>query len=355
LIQQIEYSRVLRQFLEEHREVDLMRAYELGKDLQNKQITPDALLAMHMEALDALPKNLTEEERLVEVMSSFNFLLEAMIAYGIAYSDAYQLLEKAASDAEEAKYELERLVADLDLANRQLLDVDRLKTRFFANMSHELRTPLNSIICCSEDLLDKLEGPLNLGQERYVQISVDAANHLLTVINEILDLAKLQSGTLSVQLADVSVCAVLREFRNTLEPLVLKKKQRLEVADGEGLPAVWGDHVKLMQVLLNLGSNAHKFTPAGGLISVRAQSDGQSVNIEVQDTGIGIPPGDMAHLFEEFRQVDAMRKDVQKGSGLGLAITKQLVELLGGRIYATSQVGVGSLFRFTLPCVKQSP
>ena len=351
---EIDYEQVLRTYLAEKREVDLMRAYELGKEFQHRHISPDEIIGVHLGALDAVTSSMTEEERLKEVLASFSVLIEMMIAYGMAYGEAYQLLERTAREAEEAKFELERTIVDLDLANEQLQEITRLKDQFFANMSHELRTPLNAIIGFAEDALDGLAGELNPKQQRYVSNILSAGRHLLSVINEILDLAKLQSGKASLDLAPVALHEVVADLEDTLHPLVLRKKQTLETVEMRSLPPVRADRAKLYQILLNLASNAHKYTPEGGRITVSAVREGECVRVSVADTGVGIPPQALPHLFEEFRQIDGLRARREQSTGLGLAITKRLVELHGGTITVESVVDQGSTFTFTLPVAPEA-
>jgi signal transduction histidine kinase len=346
----IDYEQVLRGFLSAHREIDLMNAYELGKHFQNQQISPDELIGMHLETVERVTRDLPQEDQLKEIQSSFSVLIEMMIAYGIAYSDAYRLLERTAREAEDAKFELERTIVELDLANQQLQDLARLKDQFFANMSHELRTPLNSIIGFAEDAIDGLAGELSPKQHRYVSNILSAGRHLLSVINDILDLAKLQSGKTHLELETVELHRVLGSIEDTLQPLLVRKQQTLHMPDGlEQLPKVLADPEKLYQILLNLTSNAYKFTPEGGRITVEAHQEGDMVVVTVADTGIGIPAESLAYIFEELRQVDSLRTTRQQGTGLGLAITRRLVEMHGGDISITSVMNEGSRFTFSIP------
>ena len=346
----VTYGEVLKRYLAQSQEIDLMRAYELGKDLQNQHVQPDEVVGMHLEALEALPADMPDEERLKEVQGSFAVLIETMIAYGIAYADAFRLLEQTAREAEEAKFELEKTIVELDLANQQMQDLDRAKTQFFSNMSHELRTPLNAIIGFAEDAVDGLAGELNPKQARYVGNILTAARHLLSVINDILDLAKLQAGKGRVERTTFYLADLVGEMEALMQPLVTRKRQILTIDADGGLPPVLADRAKVAQILMNLLSNAHKFTPEGGHIRVEAQPEGEFVRVTVADDGIGIPAADLPHLFEEFRQVEHRRvPGAPQGTGLGLAITKRLVEVHGGRIEAASTPGEGARFAFTLP------
>lgn len=343
------YDQLLQRFLAERREIDLLHAYELGKTLQSEQVSPDELVGLHLEALEKLPPELSPEQRLQEVLSSFSMLLEMMIAYGIAYADAYRLLEETAKEAEDAKYELEKTIVELDLANHQLRDMDRLKSQFFANMSHELRTPLNAIIGFAEDSLDGLAGELNPKQARYVGNILHAGRHLLNLINDILDLAKLQSGKSTLTLSVFSLEDLLQDVQNTFQPLLQRKRQTLLVEGVAGLPPVEADQAKLYQVIVNLVSNAHKFTPEEGRIVIRCAKDEDRLRIEVEDNGIGIPTEALPTLFEEFRQVDTIRKGRQQGTGLGLAISQRIAGMHEGELLVESEVDQGSTFTLNIP------
>lgn len=337
------YEALLRLYLAAPSESALLAAYELGKECQHAELSPDQLIGAHLAGLEALP-----ELSKAEAMASFGLLIEAMMAYGIAYGDAHRLLARAAREAEAARSQLERTVGELDLANAQLHETMRLKTQFFANMSHELRTPLNAIIGFSEDALEGLGGALPSKLERFFTNILKAGQHLLKVINEILELAKANAGKATLDTEDVAVEGLFEELATTFEPLLARRKQVLELPCGGPLPRVAADRVKLYQVLLNLVSNAHKFTPAGGRIRLTARPEAGRMAIAVADNGVGIRPEHLAHLFDEFQQVQ-MPRTTQQGTGLGLAITRRLVELQGGRIWVESEAGAGSTFTFTVP------
>ena len=241
-----------------------------------------------------------------------------------------------------------RLFRELGEKGRQLETASRHKSEFLANMSHELRTPLNAIIGFSEVLSERLFGDVNDKQAEYLADIVASGRHLLSLINDILDLSKIEAGRMELDRADFDLPAAIG---NTLA-LVRERAQRRGIALASTLdPAVGTIHAderKVKQVLLNLLSNALKFTPEGGAITVRAGVEGDHVAIAVTDTGVGISPEDQAAVFEEFRQVGAAAKKVE-GTGLGLAISRKFVELHGGTIRVESELGKGSTFTFTLP------
>jgi signal transduction histidine kinase len=214
-------------------------------------------------------------------------------------------------------------------------------------MSHELRTPLNAIIGFSEVLAERLFGEMNEKQAEYVGDILESAKHLLSLINDILDLSKIEAGRMDLETIEFDLPSAIE---NTLI-LVRERAQRRAITLGrdvdEQLGVIRADERKVKQVLLNLLSNSLKFTPEGGRIDVRATLRGGQAEISVTDTGIGIAPEDQGAVFEEFRQVGAASK--LEGTGLGLAISRKFIELHGGRIWVTSQVGTGSTFSFTLP------
>jgi len=224
-----------------------------------------------------------------------------------------------------------------------------LKDQFLANMSHELRTPLNSIIGFAELLREQVFGPLNDRQLRYVENILRSGEHLLTLINDILDLSKIEAGAVEVEREPVNLKEVL-EWSLTMQSERAKKHNislDLEV-DGD-IGIIETDPTKLKQILLNLISNAVKFTPEGGKVTVRAKKRDEEIEISVSDTGIGVPKDQLDRIFEPFVQLDSSLSRRYEGAGLGLALTRRLVELLGGRIWVESEVGKGSTFSFTLP------
>jgi GAF domain-containing protein len=241
-----------------------------------------------------------------------------------------------------------RLFHEIEDKRRQLEIASQHKSEFLANMSHELRTPLNAVIGFSEVLGDRMFGELNEKQAEYVQDINASGTHLLSLINDILDLSKIEAGRMELDIGEFDVPTVV-------ETAVLLTRERagrrgilLRVEIDERVGMVHGDERKIKQVLLNLLSNAIKFTPEGGRIAVRATLEPEAVEISVADTGIGIAPEDHEAIFEEFRQVGTAAKKVE-GTGLGLTLSRKFVELHGGRIWVTSTVGEGSAFTFTLP------
>ncbi len=243
----------------------------------------------------------------------------------------------------------------LERANERLQELDRLKSAFIASVSHELRTPLNSIIGFSEVLIDGLAGELPPLAREYLGYVHTSGKHLSDLINDILDLSKIQAGRMTLELAQVDVMAVVEEVRATLAPLVAKKEQTLSVAQDGPLPTIRADRFRLKQILLNLMGNANKFTQEGGQVTVRAlMADPVTLQLDVVDNGPGIPLEDQGLIFEEFKQARAARPPGE-GTGLGLAITRRLVELHGGRVWVQSKLGAGSTFSLLLPVAGPDP
>jgi signal transduction histidine kinase len=238
--------------------------------------------------------------------------------------------------------ELGRLYQQLEAASRH-------KSEFLANMSHELRTPLNAIIGFSEVLHDRMFGELNDKQAEYIADILSSGRHLLSLINDILDLSKIEAGRMELELEAFHLPTTLE---STLT-LVRERAGRHGIALTLDVDASLGDFVaderKVRQIVLNLLSNAVKFTPEGGHVEVKALPVDGVAEISVSDTGIGIAAADQTAIFEEFRQVGTDQARRREGTGLGLALTKKFVELHGGRIWLTSEVGKGSTFTFTLP------
>ena len=244
-----------------------------------------------------------------------------------------------------------RLFRDLEQRTAELQVVSRHKSEFLASMSHELRTPLNAVIGFSEVLIDQLFGELNERQLEYLRDIESSGKHLLQLINDILDLSKVEAGKMELQTASFSVhealeygIAMMRE-RATRHGLSL----RLDVAAEVDL--VDADELRFKQVVINLLSNAVKFTPDGGTITVDATVDGRDVVVTVTDTGIGIAPADQERIFESFQQGRSIA--TREGTGLGLSLCRRIVGLMGGRMWLDSEVGVGSTFGFTVPVGRQ--
>jgi len=256
-----------------------------------------------------------------------------------ALQESYTGLERK---VEERTHEIEEKGRQLEAANQH-------KSEFLANMSHELRTPLNAIIGFSEVLLQRMFGALNAKQEEYLQDVLSSGRHLLSLINDILDLSKVEAGRMELELGRFDLPATLQDTQILVRERAARHGITLALEVDGRLGAVVADERKLKQVVLNLLSNAVKFTPEGGRVEVRAVPTDGAVEISVTDTGIGIAPENQEAIFEEFRQVSGDYAHKREGTGLGLTLARKFVELHGGRIWVKSQLGQGSTFTFSLP------
>ncbi len=261
-----------------------------------------------------------------------------------------ELYERLRGYSENLEQRVEERTRDLRALNQQLQEANRHKSQFLANMSHELRTPLNSIIGFSEVLLDGAAGELTDRQRLYLDTILDSGQHLLTLISDILDVAKIEAGKVQLEPTLCPCADLVEEAVDVVRPQAERKRLRLGGRVDPLSTTVWADRSKLRQVLLNLLSNAVKFTPEGGEVQVTAgPGPGGAVEFRVVDTGIGIQPKDQERIFQPFEQVDNSYSRRYEGTGLGLSLTRRLVELHGGSIRVQSDLGAGSTFIVTLP------
>jgi signal transduction histidine kinase len=241
-----------------------------------------------------------------------------------------------------------RLFREIEEKSRQLEVASQHKSEFLANMSHELRTPLNAIIGFSEVLSERMFGELNEKQEEYLKDIYASGTHLLSLINDILDLSKIEAGRMELELTDFHLPQAIENALTLVRERAGRRGIALAHTMDERLGEVRGDQRKIKQVLLNLLSNAIKFTPEGGRIEVGAVLKDGFVEVSVSDTGVGIALEDQGKVFEEFRQVGTAEKKAE-GTGLGLTLCRKFIELHGGRIWVKSQLGAGSTLTFTIP------
>jgi signal transduction histidine kinase/ActR/RegA family two-component response regulator len=267
-------------------------------------------------------------------------------------SDEINLLSTLANQAA-ISLENARLYEEQFETAEQLRELDQLKSQFLANMSHELRTPLNSIIGFSRVIMKGIDGPVTDLQQQDLSAIYNAGQHLLKMINDILDVSKIDAGKMELAFEDVNILDIINSVMSTARGLIKDKPIELLTAIEDDLTIITGDSTRIRQILLNLISNAAKFTERGSItVTARQQlnvSGNPEVYIGVSDTGIGIPPEDQKKLFEPFVQVDGSPTRATGGTGLGLSITRMLVELHNGEIGLESEVNKGSTFFFTLP------
>jgi signal transduction histidine kinase len=242
-----------------------------------------------------------------------------------------------------------RLFNEIQSKSRELEVASRHKSEFLANMSHELRTPLNAIIGFTDVMLQQMFGPLNEKQSDYLEDVRSSGTHLLSLINDILDLSKIEAGRVELEPTTFSVADAIENALTLVRERAARHGIRLAADVSPEVGSVTADERKIKQVVVNLLTNAVKFTPDGGWVGITARCDGDDVWVAVRDTGIGIAPEDQDRVFEEFQQVGKDPERSREGTGLGLTLSKRFVELHGGRIWVESEVGKGSTFSFTIP------
>ncbi|MGZ9235766.1 MAG: hybrid sensor histidine kinase/response regulator, partial [Anaerolineales bacterium] len=246
---------------------------------------------------------------------------------------------------------VEERTADLSRANSNLARALRVKDEFLANMSHELRTPLNAILGLSESLGEQIAGPLNEKQQKYISTISESGHHLLSLINDILDLAKIDAGHITLDINKVDIRSVCQASLRMIKQLAQKKNQEVSLEIDDGLGLMWADERRLKQMIVNLLGNAVKFTPENGKLGLKVNGDREAnqIAITVWDNGIGIKDGDLERLFQPFVQLDSGLAREATGTGLGLALVAQMARLHGGSVSTVSEAGKGSRFTILLP------
>jgi len=252
--------------------------------------------------------------------------------------------EELQSQSEELMVQQQELIEK----SRELEEASQAKSEFLANMSHELRTPLNAVIGFSQLLADGIPGEVNKEQEQCLNDILGSGEHLLSLINDVLDLSKVEAGKIELKPESLNLADVIDDVVQTVKPMLADNRHRLEFSLEEELPQVRADEGKLKQIFLNLMSNAIKFTAPGGMLGIEVSRDGDWCQVSVVDDGIGIKKEDQGRIFEPFTQVDFLPGKKRGGTGLGLALTRQFVEMCGGKIWVESEYGKGSKFTFTL-------
>jgi PAS domain S-box-containing protein len=310
-------------------------------------IEPPTGSAMPVEAIAG--KILSEHGELTAVVTILHDRREAI--------EKARLYEQLKDASDELERKIQAATADIaqqnELLRRQAIELEQasmLKSQFLANMSHEFRTPLNAMLGYTSMLLQGVAGPIDAPARRQLGRIESNGRHLLTIINEILDISRIEAGRMPLQISRFDIPQLVNEVRAELEPIILRSRLTVAVDLAQDLKALSSDRQKVKQILLNLLSNALKFTHEGTVtISARRRAKQRAMDLSVTDTGIGIAPADQENIFEDFRQLDNSPTRAYGGTGLGLSICRRLAQMLDGTITVDSEVGVGSRFTLTLP------
>jgi len=276
-------------------------------------------------------------------------LREERDAMQLELSQRVEQIESLSRELAETNSGVVALYAELDDKAAQLREVSDLKSRFLSYMSHEFRTPLGSIRSIARILLDRLDGPLTSEQVKQVSFIQSAAGELTEMVNDLLDLAKIEAGRISISPAWFEMVDLFAALRGMFKPLLVNPEVALVFEEPVGLPRAFTDDKKLSQILRNFISNALKFTQKGEVRVAARTCGADRIRFSVADTGVGIPYEQLESIFEDFVQIDTPLQRRFRGAGLGLALCKRLAELLGGRVEVESEVGRGSLFSVTIP------
>ncbi|MDI6725776.1 MAG: ATP-binding protein, partial [Smithellaceae bacterium] len=292
-------------------------------------------------AIEGIVTDLTERKQAEEALQALTAELEARVVVRTAELKENQSALLTLVD------DLNRKTQELAAANVKILELDRLKSMFIASMSHELRTPLNSIIGFTGIILMGMSGPVSAIQKKQLSMVKNSANHLLSLINDVIDVSKIETGKLEVAVEPFDLSALVSEVKDSFAVAAAEKGLRLDLKGDDAIP-VKSDRRRVRQILLNLVGNAIKFTEIG-TVSILIADEGDGVEITVRDTGIGMTPADMERLFDAFSRIHIQDRPIIEGTGLGLYLSRRIAALLGGDITAKSEPGRGSEFTLSLP------
>jgi signal transduction histidine kinase/CheY-like chemotaxis protein len=326
-----------------------------GTIVRLKKLLPVKAPVVNAKRLSQMTEMLARHrphDPLVEVQQQNQELLQALDAVRRRQEELLRLNR----ELEDTNRGVVALYAELDEKADHLRRADELKTRFLSNMSHEFRTPVNSILALTRLLLDRTDGGLTAEQEKQINFIRKAADTLAELINDLLDIAKIEAGKIVVRPTECDVRELFSTLRGMLRPLLVNETVALIFEEPEGLPLLYTDESKVSQILRNFLSNALKFTEKGEVrVSAKLAPNGDAVVFAVADTGIGVAPEDQERIFHEFTQLEHPLQKRVKGTGLGLPLCKRLAELLGGSVAVHSTLGVGSTFSVLIPTHYQPP
>ncbi len=353
------YFELLKNHVTSPAEEHLAAIAELGRLLVQIDVPPEDITEIHEEAVLRLAREFPQMTLLEIAQPISAAMMEMFMAYGLAFRARNEQLQREIAERKRVEEELrkyhehleelvEKRTAELAVAKERAEESDRLKSAFLSTMSHELRTPLNSIIGFTGIMLMGIVGELTAEQRKQLIMVKNSANHLLSLINDILDISKIEAGQVEIVTEQFDMREVVEKVVKTVTPLAEEKELALVAEVTPEVGEITSDRRRVEQILLNLINNAVKFTEKGE-VRLECQVNDDYLVTHVIDTGIGIKPEDMDKLFEAFQQVDTGLTRRHEGTGLGLSICKKLVEMLGGEIWAESEWGVGSTFTFTLP------
>jgi len=336
---------------------DVSKYPELA-DISVRQEGLRSIAAIPLKSNDKVIGTLVLGSHDLHSFSSEDIQLLAILGEGLGpalkNAELYRALQEKVRQLAAYNDELLRQQQELIEKTREAEEANQLKSEFLARISHELRTPLNSIIGFSELMLDEVPGSVNEEQRQCLDDILASGRHLLYLVNEVLDLSKVESGKTELRLKNLDLTDVLGSVKHIMMPVLAPRKQTLDVIVEEGLPCLHADEDRLRQVLLNLLSNASKFSPDGSKVKVEAVKKGDWCQVSVIDNGIGIKEEEKQIIFEPLYHLAGTLREGNSATGLGLAIVRQIVEKHSGRIWVESKYGKGSRFVFTLPLADQS-
>lgn len=322
---------------------DLINAF---KEFEKGNFSPELPYPKEKELYQLVVQFKKTAESYRDLLKEKDATAEQLIATATELEDLNTTLEEKIA---ERTRELQNAKDMLEISSTEAKEANRLKSEFLANMSHELRTPLNAVIGFSELLFEEIPGKLNSEQKECIEDILSAGKHLLKLINEILDLSKVEAGKMALNFTTSKSEELIEDIKTIMKPLLEKKCQKLIVSSENASPTIYTDQGKLKQILINLLSNANKFSPSGKTIRFEIKSFPEMHIFCVKDEGIGIAEKDIPYIFEAFRQVDGSPSRSQDGTGLGLTLCKKFTAILGGRIFVKSTLGLGSSFYVIIP------